>query len=274
MDRREIEEQLKDKNRMEYLVVKDNDFIQKANYDLSASQQKLFAVTISQIKPTDDVFERYTINAKDFAKIAGIPEKNIYRDLKTMIESFDEKAKWIKIGDNVIRFRVFSESEYNEGEGCITVMLNSRLQEYLLNLKNNFTSYELWNILSLKSKYSIRLYELFKSYEYQHYKKFNIDELKELLCAESYSRYSNLAARVIEPAVKEINQYTNLEVAFKAVQEGKTHKVVGIEFTIKTKSSKDAFQAYMETDTRLTKKNKQVPGQISMFPAQEGEADV
>ncbi len=274
MDRREIEEQLKDKNRMEYLVVKDNDFIQKANYDLSASQQKLFAVTISQIKPTDNVFERYTINAKDFAKIAGIPEKNIYRDLKTMIESFDEKAKWIKIGDNVIRFRVFSESEYNEGEGSITVMLNSRLQEYLLNLKNNFTSYELWNILSLKSKYSIRLYELFKSYEYQHYKRFGIEELKELLCAPNYKTYDALKRKVIDIAVKEINQYTNLEVSYNALQEGKNHKTVGIEFTIKTKSSKDAFQAYMETDTRLTKKNKQVPGQISMFPAQEGEADV
>ena len=165
----------------------------------------------------------------------------------------------------MIRFRVFSESEYNEGEGSITVMLNSRLKEYLLNLKNNFTSYELWNILSLKSKYSIRLYELFKSYEYQHSKKFELEELKGLLCAESYSRYGNFAARVIEPAVREINQYTNLDVSYKAIHQGRTHKVVGIEFKIRTKSNLDAFQAYIETDTRIKNKNKQVPGQLSLF---------
>lgn len=270
-DLKKIREQREQEQKRDYMVVKENDFIQKASYNLTAEQQKLLAFVISKIKPTDKEFERYTISALDFANLAGIDPKNAYRDFKAMIEALDNKATWIKIGDDTIRFRVFSEGEYNERQGSISVVLNSRLKKYLLELSHNYTSYELWNILSLKSKHSIRLYELFKSYEYQHDKTFDYEELKSLLCVESYKVYSMFLQRVLNPALEEINLLTNLNVTFEPIRKGQHHKTVGIRFLITKKKQLQAYQAYRQTAERINKRNGEFPGQLSLFDLYEDD---
>lgn len=261
-------ENVKEKN---YLVVKDNDFIQKASYNLTAEQQKLLCFVISKIKPTDKEFERYTISALDFASLAGIDRRHAYRDFKKMIEALDNKATWIKIGDDTIRFRVFSESEYNERQGSITVILNSRLKKYLLDLSHNYTMYELWNILSLKSKFSLRLYELFKSYAYKSKIEFDYEELKDLLCAKHYTVYSKFKERVLEKGIQEINTYTNLIVEYEVIKEGKNHKVKRIDFNIKQKHSLEAYKAYRKTAERINKENHQIEGQLGIFDLVEDD---
>lgn len=247
------------------LVVKHNDFIQKASYNLTAAQQKLLCLVISKIKPTDNEFERYTISALDFAELTGVDRRHVYNDFKDMIEALDNKATWIKIGDDTIRFRVFSEAEYNDKQGSITVVLNSRLKKHLLELSHNYTMYELWNVLSLKSKYSIRLYELFKSYSYQHTIELDYEELKSLLCAEHFKLYAKFKERVIDKAIAEINQFTNLEVQYKAIKKGRNHKVESIIFNIRRKQSLEAYTAYIKTVDRINKKTGQVEGQLSLF---------
>jgi len=52
---------------------------------------------------------------------------------------------------------------------------------YLFNLKEKFTQYQLYNILAMKSAFSVRIYELVKSYTYQKSKTFKIDELLQNL---------------------------------------------------------------------------------------------
>ncbi len=118
------------------LVVKENELIQRASYHLTMEEQKLLCYVISKIKPTDKVFEQYTISALDFAEVVGIDKRHAYLDFKKMVDSFDEKKQWIKVGDNNINFRVFSEAEYNEKQGSITVLLNSHLKKYLLDINS------------------------------------------------------------------------------------------------------------------------------------------
>ncbi len=249
------------------LVVKENELIQRASYHLTMEEQKLLCYVISKIKPTDKVFEQYTISALDFAEVVGIDKRHAYRDFKKMVDSFDEKKQWIKVGDNNINFRVFSEAEYNEKQGSITVLLNSHLKKYLLdiNRQSQYTKYELWNILSLKSKYSIRLYELFRSYSYQTEKEFDIDDLKSLLCAEQYNNFNDLKKRVIDKGINEINIYTDLKVSYDTKKAGKGGRVSRIIFKIHKKKIDDKLVAYYETVDRVNKKGKQVKGQISIF---------
>ena len=68
--------------------------------------------------------------------------------------------------------------EVNQGTGEITLMFNPLLKDYLLELNGFYTQYKLCNVLSMKSKYSPRIYELLKSNEYQ--KKGFVIEIKEL----------------------------------------------------------------------------------------------
>ncbi len=249
------------------LVVKENELIQRASYNLTMEEQKMLCYVISKIKPTDKEFERYTISALDFAEVCGINKANVYRDFKKMVDSFDTKSQWIKIGDDNIKFRTFSEAEYNEKNGSITLLLNSRLKKYLLDIgkQGQYTKYELWNILSLKSKYSIRLYELFRSYSYQQEKEFDIDDLKSLLCAENYKVFADFKRYVLDKGIQEINIFTDLKVTYETKKAGKEHKVQKIIFKIHKKKIDDRLTAYYETVDRVNKKGKQVKGQISIF---------
>lgn len=230
-------------------VVKSNEFIQRSCYNLTNEEQKLLCYVISKLKPTDVIFTPFIIKATDFATLFGIANKNVYASFKKMADSFQEKRRWIKIGDNNVHFAVFSESEYNDKQGTIRLVLNSRLHEHLLNLKKNYTQYELWNIVKLKSKYSIRLYELFVSYDYKKNGAateitFDLKHLIFLLCAESYKQFSHFKSKVLEKAVNEINKFTNYDVTYIPIKEGKSHTVTKIIFDFKPKYVLDMLEIY------------------------------
>lgn len=249
-------------------VAKDNELIQTASYKLTAEEQKLVCYVISKIKPSDKPFQHYTISALDFAEVCGIDKRNVYRDFKAIVDSLQEKSRWVQIGDDVTLFSVFNEPTYNEKRGSISLYLNTRLHKYLLNLVEqggNYTQYELWNVLSLKSKYSIRLYELFRSYSYQNKKEFELDRLRGLLCVENYAKYAEFKRWVLDKAIAEINQYTDLKVSFKPVRTGREHKVASIIFYITRKEPNEKISAYWKTVNRINAKNKQIKGQMSIF---------
>lgn len=263
MDIENIKKESELREKRGHLVVKDNELIQKAQFCLTAEQQKLVCYAVSLIKPTDEVFCHYEIKATDFAELCGISQKHIYTDFKKMVDELDQKAVWIQMGDKTFKFRWFSEAEYIEKKGIIKVMLNSNIKQYLLQLKSNFTQYELWNILALKSKWSIRLYELFKSYEYQHRKTFEFEELKELL-GSSYNLFGDFKRRILDKAKEEINLYSDINVEYEVLTIGKGHKVKDITFIITKKDNFDGYLAYRNTIEQINKrnKNKQIKGQM------------
>lgn len=251
---RNIEKNLKKDYIRMLKVVKSNDLIQKAKYYLTMNEQKLINYVISMIKPTDEVFCKYTISASEFAELCGVSKDNIYRDFKKMIDSLDEKVFWVEQTDITYKFRWFSEAEYNKAEGTITVMLHSRIKQYLLQLKDNFTQYELWNVLSLKSKWSIRLYELFRSYNYQKRVVISVEELKKLLNAESYTNFYNFKVKVLEKAKADINEYTDIRFEYDIEKGGRGGKVETIIFTIEKKSVIDGLSAYRKSFNLLERK--------------------
>lgn len=252
---KDIEKRIELAQKREYKVVKSNDLIQKGKFHLNASEQKLVCYVISLVKPTDEIFSRYTIKAKDFAELCGIPLKNVYRDFKRLIDELDIKVFWVKDNEITYKFRWFSEAEYNDKKGTITVMLHSRIKSYLLQLQSNFTQYELWNILALKSKWSIRLYELFRSYNYKNRISFQIDELRELIGAETYVDFYDLRRRIIDKAKAEINKYTDLNISYEIEKGGRGGKTKEITFMIEKKESCDGYLAYRRTVKEIEKRN-------------------
>lgn len=222
MSEREIKQEHRLAKDRTQLVVKSNDLIQQARYNLTATQQKLLAYIISRIKPTDTELTEYEIRVEDFCELTGIDKTWFYSEFIELVDDLDNnKSFWIETDTEIYKFRWFADSRYIKGQGKVKVTLARTLKEYLLGLEKQYTKYELYNILALKSKYSIRLFELFKSYSYQHKKEFNIDNLKELLFCTNYTNYKDFRKRVLEKAIKEINTYTELNVEYNTIYKGK-----------------------------------------------------
>ena len=109
---------------------------------------------------------------------------------------------------------------------------------YLFDLQEKFTSYGLYNVLKMKSQYSIRLFELLKSYAYQLQKTFEVDELKKLLMVDavkSYHDYGMFRQKVLEPAIREVNELTELNITMEPETKGR--KVIKVKFTISKKTN-------------------------------------
>jgi len=217
-------------------VIKSNSLIQKSKFELSVQEQKIMLYLISKIKPNDDVFITSDFEIIEFCEVCGIESDNgqNYKNIQDTIGSLAEKILWVHLdnGDKTI-LRWIDKPYINDVTGKMRVKLDDLLKPFLLHLKNNFTQFELINTLAMKSKYSIRLYELLRSYEYKKFVRFDIDELKKLLYAEHYERYIHLRTKVIDVAVNEINNLSDLNVSYMPVKESR--KFTGIEFTISLK---------------------------------------
>lgn len=256
----------------EYKVVKHNDLIQKARYNLTVNQQKLIAYVISLIKPTDKDLMRYELSVADFCELCGIDKEHFYNEFKSIMLDLDSKSFLVETEEKIFNFRWFSEFEYLKGKGKVIVQLNSNLKRYLLDLYGHYTQYELYNILAIKGKYAIRFYELFQSYftskgTKSTEKTVDIAELRKLLIAENYNEYRAFRRRVLEPSIFEINEYTDLTVSYEPIKQGKT--VAAIKFIVKRKVYPSNYAAYINTIDRINKKNGQIKGQMSLFDMPE-----
>lgn len=257
----------------EQVVVKDNEFIQKAKYNLTVNQQKLIAYVISLIKPTDQDLMMYELSVADFCELIGIEKKYFYREFEDILIDLDKKSFLVETKEKVFNFRWFSEFEYLKGKAKVRLQLNSNIKQYLVQLSEKYTQYELYNILALKGKYSIRFYELFKSWSYRdtsYTKEIALEELKSMLLCENYKQYKAFRRRVLEPSIDEINEFTDLDIELcEPIYKGR--KVIGIKFRVKHKETLSKYAAYCKTIDQINRNNKQIKGQMSLFDI--GEED-
>lgn len=221
-------------------VIKANELIQKSRFNLSLQQQKMVLYLISQITPYDEDFKLYEFSIPEFCRVCGIDMtsgKN-YQDLKQSIKEIADKSLWINLDEDEETLLRWIEKPYiNKKSGLIKIRLDEDMKPYLLQLKQNFTQYELVYTLHFKSKYTIRLYELLKSihfHELETYtRKYSIEELRRVLGAETYTEYRDFKRRVLDPSVKEVNDYSDKEVSYEEIKKGR--KVTGVQFTLATK---------------------------------------
>lgn len=218
-------------------IVKSNLLIQKSRYSLSMQEQKIVLYLISKIKPEDTGLKEYTFDIKDFCKVIGVDYDSggNYSYIKNTILELTKKVFWLQNGDEEVTVRWLDRGKTNKGSGIVKLKLDEYLMPYLIQLKNHFTQYNLYYVLAMKSQYSVRLYELLKSYQNLHTCTFSLAELKKLLSAETYHQFYHFKQKVIEPAVKEIELYSDINVTYELMKKGRAYDK--ITFTIISKKN-------------------------------------
>lgn len=205
------------------LVVKHNELIRNTRYELSAIQQKILIYIISKIVADDKDFKRVHFRMVEYCDIAGIKKSGKgYELVKESIQDLRNRSWWIKDGKKDVLFSWIDTAEIEENSGDIEIVLSESLRPYLLDIRGNFTKYQLVNVLVLRSKYSIRLYEIFKSYLWLHRWEIQLDDFRELVgINDKYKDFTEFKRNVITPSIKEINKYTDLQIEFKTIKKGR-----------------------------------------------------
>lgn len=160
----------------DYKVVKHNSLVNaKGKYAYSTSQLKLVCHVIAHIKPEENDFETKFVSLRELGFI-GDESKNHtwFKDefLKLLEMPF-------KIPNSKYWVNWFSALAY-EG-GVIEYRFDPALKPFLLQLKDNFTSYYLSSVMSLKTNYAILTFELLTQVRNIGYRNIKIEEYRDLL---------------------------------------------------------------------------------------------
>ncbi len=241
-------------NERNHLVVKHNSLIQKTRYSLTTQQQKVLLYTISKIQPGDDDFKEYEFEIKDLCVLFGIDANGAsYENFRDSIKKLSDASFWMRQGeDTEILVRWYNEVIINHSNTKVKLVFNKHLKPYLLELAGQFTSYELANTLLMKSKYSIRIYEILKSYEAIGMYKTDIETLKHLLdCSDNFAVFKDFRRRVLDVAMAEINEYSDLQVEFTPLRTNRafTHLI----FTINKKDADRRVITMLKNSARINR---------------------
>ena len=217
------------------IVYKSNRLIE-ARGRLSLQEQRLIAILCSRITKQDTDFEKYVFNYRELANQLDVDVKSYGRELELVIDRLQTKLMTIHEGEERVKVAWLAGSRYHDKKGLVSLSFHPDLKPYLLQLKDCFTKYDLNTVLLLKSKYAFKLFEILKRNENLGIREYSIDELKSLLMIEDgeYTSFGHLKKRVLEPAIKEINEKTELIIEHKYVKT--VRAVTGIKFTIKQKA--------------------------------------
>ena len=144
-------------------------------------------------------------------------------------------------------FRWIDTAEMNGDQ--IDITLSESLSPYLLDLTRDFTKYELMNVLPLRGKYAIRLFELFKSYQYQGQWVVKLEELREIINCDKYPAFKEFNRNGLKSSIEEVNTFTELFVTYRTEKAGRL--IDTIIFKIEDKQS---LQLHMELQENVKKR--------------------
>lgn len=253
MDKEKYKQIELNKERTE-LIVKSNDMIRKIRYSLSATEMKILAYVISKVASEDTELKKVRFKLYNFMEVAGLTKVggSDYRRLKKCIQQLRDKSYWIKEGNTEVLFAFFDTAKIDKDTKEVELTLSESLTPYLVQLKSNFSKFELVNLLCLRSKYSMQLYEIFHSYMWLSSWTVRVEDLRELInMNDRYLDFTEFKRNILNPSIKEINKYTDLTVELvETVKKGKSIDLLKFSI-IEKRGVQLTLDLIMEQDKRL-----------------------
>jgi plasmid replication initiation protein len=217
------------------LEIRQHNALTNARYEYTELQLDLFFFIISKLRK-DEKDTIYQLDIRELSSLTGKRYNGAYLHKATA----DMGSRMLEVEDakEYRQIWMFQQIRYIKGEGIIEFDLTRYVLPYLFQLKNNFTSYELAAALRLTSKYAKRIYQICSQWkDLGETKKYDLQEFKKMLGLldekgnEKMERISQLREKVLDVAIKQINEHTELNVSYTLEKRGKTFK--SITFTVK-----------------------------------------
>ena len=229
---------------MSKLVVKDTALI-NASYSLGLSEQRLILLAIleaRQNKHDGNYNERLVVSADSYMTHFNVKRSAAYEALQTACKNlferrFSYQEKRIR-GTANITSRWVSEVAYINETATVEIVFAQSVIPLITELEGRYTSYTIEQVANLNSGYAVRLYELLIAFRSTGtITPMQLKELRDKLGVldDEYPRIERFKAKVLDIAVKQINEFTDIIVKYEQHKTGR--KITAISFKFKQKKA-------------------------------------
>jgi plasmid replication initiation protein len=198
----------------------------KLNHGLTLNQMQLLAFAIYSTQQNGST----EFHKVDFERKFGIEK---YQTVHAKQDAQKVMSIMFSVEDlenNYFEYwNVFSSIKYKEG--LFTFRWNEEFIPHILELKDKYITTDLTIASKFKSSFTWTLYDYIKGHYNFWYKNISKDGLLKLFGVENTKTYTENTAQfkraVLDRAIKEINQYTELDVTYEVEKEGRS--IVGFK---------------------------------------------
>ena len=196
------------------------------------------------------------IDALRYAEVFDTTRQNGYLMMKEAEDTlFNRRFSYIDDEGKLVKSRWLSQVRYLDDEGAIEVVFTPAVVQGITRIdgaEEFFTKYLLEQTATMTSNYSVRLYELLV--QWKQAKKtpmFELQEFRGQLGVEDdeYKAMSNFKIRVLDLAVEEINEKSDLNINY--TQKKKGRKIIGFTFTVHEKPKAKIDVVSKERDANI-----------------------
>ena len=220
------------------LVVTKANKLVEASYRLNVSEQRMMALLVTQIHPDDEELKPYRFTVGDLGELISDgdnserKQQSLYSRVKALTRGLLEKVVQIQEPDGLLQIHWLSSAKYYDGTGAVELKFAAEMKPYLLQLQERFTSYKLGNVVKLRSRYSVRLYELLKQYEQLGKRSFELPELRRVLglADGELALWADFRRKVLEVAQRELPKKTDLGFSYTVRKRGRA--IAFVDFKI------------------------------------------
>lgn len=232
-----------------------SDFFRTARYGLTLAEHRIVYIALLMGQQNGTPFEPQTLAISDFIDLCGLKGQSAYHTVRQLAKTLLSKVVEVVYKDDnglhMLQCQWLSGIEYHVKTGSVTITPNNLLRPFFEG--KPFTETEFYFLIKFNSQYAERLYEILKSLDYKNLVDFDITDLRTRLGLpdSKYPNYAHLKQYVLTPAIKDICEYTDLDVSIKE-KRGLRNKVENVFFTVKKKSVPKLAQRVANGDFPVT----------------------
>lgn len=225
-----------------------------ASYSLNVAESRLVLLAITIAKEYLNTAQAHSllgkhieVSAQRYVDMFGVSKSSAYRLLQDTCRSlFKRQFSYTEVSESAVLWHrtshwVIDISYMNETE-TVALSFSPAIIASIDDLQKYLSSYDVRKVANLTNARTIRLYKLLKNLNYKSKKsRVSIEDLRsELGILEyEYKRMFDFKRQVLDYAIEQINEHTDLKVSYK---QHKTVRTISA-FTFNIELKKDTSQA-------------------------------
>lgn len=211
---------------------------------------KIFVQIISKLTPQHlenkvGNYVKIHFNINEFLDEVGVGNRRgFYTHILESIKTMQSITVQYEDKNTIFGYSLIPAYEFGKNKGHLILDIHENIVREILevNQHSNF-SYLKQNLFRLSNSQAVKLFQFFASWKNKGFVELTLDNFKKKFGFDTtgYSRFANLKLKVLDPAINDINDKTNLEINYEVLSKNlnsKKMRVDGLRFIIKEKEKK------------------------------------